>query len=126
MARVGMAAASADRAEPSLTAGETDAANDLRRIVAASIEAAIIRAAQLAVAGAHADAARIVDEAMAGADPGNAGWLLPIEPLLHVGAHAAVWVRAARSPPEPRRLTRIRTFQDIQKDILPGGGHDTG
>ena len=58
----------------------------------ASIEAAIIKGAQLALAGAHADAARVVDEAMAGADPGSAGWLLPIEPLLHVGAHAAIWV----------------------------------
>ena len=39
------------------------------------------------------EAARIVDEALAGAAPGNAGWLLPIEPLLHVTARPDVWAR---------------------------------
>ena len=40
------------------------------------------------------DAARIVDEALAGATAGNAGWLLPIEPLLQVTAHPDIWARA--------------------------------
>jgi hypothetical protein len=30
-------------------------------------------------------AARLVDAALVEAPPGNAGWLVPIEPLLHVG-----------------------------------------
>ena len=61
---------------------------------ALSVEVALFRAAQLVVAGAHADAARIVDEALAGAAPGNTGWLLPIEPLLQVALHPDIWVRA--------------------------------
>ena len=88
LARIGMVAASADGSL--VPSGETVSERPGDR--PASIEAAIIKGAQLALAGAHADAARVVDEAMAGADPGSAGWLLPIEPLLHVGAHAAVWV----------------------------------
>jgi hypothetical protein len=48
----------------------------------------------LAVAGGHTEAARVVDEALAGAEAGDAGWLLPIEPLLHVTAHSAIWARA--------------------------------
>ncbi len=57
------------------------------------VDAAVCQAAQLVVAGAHAEAARIVDEALAGAAGGNAGWLLPIEPLLQVTAHPDVWAR---------------------------------
>jgi hypothetical protein len=59
-----------------------------------SIDEALILGAQLSVAGGHAEAARLVDEAMAAAYPGSAGWLLPIEPLLHVSAHAALWAPA--------------------------------
>jgi hypothetical protein len=59
-----------------------------------SVDAAMCRAAQLVVAGAHPAAARIVEEAMAGDAPGNAGWLLPIEPILRVTAHPDVWARA--------------------------------
>ena len=44
-------------------------------------------AARLAVAGAHIEAAGTLEEALAGAAAGNAGWLLPVEPLLHVTAH---------------------------------------
>ena len=61
---------------------------------ALSVDAAVVRAAQLALKGAHADAARLVDEALAGAPPGSAGWLLPIEPLLGVSARPDVWTRA--------------------------------
>jgi DNA-binding winged helix-turn-helix (wHTH) protein/Tfp pilus assembly protein PilF len=59
-----------------------------------AVDGAMVRAAQLVLAGAHADAARIVEDALAGAAPGNAGWLLPIEPLLHVNSHPDVWTRA--------------------------------
>ena len=61
---------------------------------APSIDAAVFQAAQLVAAGAHAAAAGLVAEALAGAAPGNAGWLLPIEPLLHVTARPEIWARA--------------------------------
>ena len=57
------------------------------------VDAAVCQAAQLVAAGAHAEAARIVDEALAAATGGNAGWLLPIEPLLQVTAHPDIWAR---------------------------------
>lgn len=56
-----------------------------------SIDAAVVRAAILGLAGRHADAAQLVDEALIGAPPGNAGWLLGVEPLLHVSAHPEAW-----------------------------------
>jgi DNA-binding winged helix-turn-helix (wHTH) protein len=59
-----------------------------------SVDAALGQAAQLVVAGAHSEAARILDDALAVAAPGNAGWLLPIEPLLHVTARPDMWARA--------------------------------
>ncbi|HEY3042985.1 MAG TPA: winged helix-turn-helix domain-containing protein [Vicinamibacterales bacterium] len=59
-----------------------------------AVDAALLQAAQLAVAGAHAEAARIVGDALAGAAPGSAGWLLPLEPLLHVSAHPDIWAPA--------------------------------
>jgi len=59
-----------------------------------SVDAAVCRAAQLVAAGAHAEAARIVEEAIAAAAAGNTGWLLPIEPLLHVTTHPELWARA--------------------------------
>jgi DNA-binding winged helix-turn-helix (wHTH) protein len=61
-----------------------------------SVDAAIVQAAQLVVAGAHdahTTAARLLGEALASAAPGNAGWLLPLEPLLHVTAHQEIWAR---------------------------------
>ena len=56
-----------------------------------SVDAAIVHAALLVTAGAHDDAARVLDEALAGAPDGNAGWLLPIEPLLNVAARPDCW-----------------------------------
>jgi hypothetical protein len=58
-----------------------------------SLDTAIVQGAQLAVAGVHTEAARVVDEALTGAEAGDAGWLLPIEPLLNVTAHSAIWAR---------------------------------
>jgi DNA-binding winged helix-turn-helix (wHTH) protein len=65
-----------------------------------SVDAAFIVAAAFVRAGDHAAAARRVDDALAAAPAGNAGWLLPIEPLLHVIAHPDVWAAA---------LARLRT-----------------
>ena len=85
MARVGLA-----------IAGGT--AKEARRTTASagphpSVDAAIVHAVQLAAAGAHDDAARVLDEALAVAPSGNAGWLLPIEPLLNVAARPDCWTR---------------------------------
>jgi hypothetical protein len=54
----------------------------------------------MALRGAHAEAAALVDRALAAAPPGNAGWLVPVEPLLNVSAHPVVWIPA---------LSRLRT-----------------
>jgi DNA-binding winged helix-turn-helix (wHTH) protein len=67
---------------------------------AVSVDAAFVVAAAFVRSGNHAEAARLVDEALAVAPPGNAGWLLPIEPILHVTAHADIWAPA---------LARLRT-----------------
>ena len=65
-----------------------------------SVDAAFIVAAALVRSGNHAEAARLVDDALALAPAGNAGWLLPIEPLLQVTGHPDVWAPA---------LARLRT-----------------
>ena len=56
-----------------------------------SVDGAIGRAVGLVLAGKHGEAAALVDQALAAAPAGNAGWLLPVEPLLHVSAHSATW-----------------------------------
>jgi DNA-binding winged helix-turn-helix (wHTH) protein len=56
-----------------------------------SVDVALVTAAVLGHAGRHGEAARAVDEALAAAPPGNAGWLLPLEPLLHVTAQPDQW-----------------------------------
>jgi DNA-binding winged helix-turn-helix (wHTH) protein len=60
----------------------------------ASVEGAIGHAIALASAGKHGDAATIVDQALAAAEPGNAGWLLPVEPMLQVSSHPDIWAFA--------------------------------
>lgn len=93
MARVGLVAAGAPhRNSFPLPAADTPVEPPGHR--APSVAAAVVRAAHLVITGAHADAARIVEEAMADAAAGDAGWLLPIEPLLRVTAHQDVWARA--------------------------------
>ncbi len=59
----------------------------------ASIDQAFVRAAWLARRGDPAAAATIVDTAIASAPAGNAGWILPVEPLLDVAHHREVWAR---------------------------------
>ena len=46
------------------------------------------------MAGAHDEAGRLVDNALAFAPPGNAAWLLPVEPLLGVAARPESWAGA--------------------------------
>ena len=93
MARAGLVAA-ARHSERSLPAPPASGSSEAPGGGALSIEAAMVRAAQLVAAGNHAAAARSVDEALAGGTAGNAGWLLPIEPLLHVSAHPEAWASA--------------------------------
>jgi len=45
----------------------------------------------LNAAGDAARAVQIVDKALAAAPPGNAGWLLPVEPLLNISRNPDVW-----------------------------------
>lgn len=56
-----------------------------------SINTAILKAAELVLAGNHEQAADLLHRALAAAPPGQSGWLLPIEPLLGVAAHPASW-----------------------------------
>jgi tetratricopeptide (TPR) repeat protein len=55
------------------------------------VDLAFGRAASLVLTGRHPEAATLVDAALAHAEPGNAGWLLPVEPLLHVSARPDAW-----------------------------------
>jgi DNA-binding winged helix-turn-helix (wHTH) protein len=92
MARVGLVASGASSSiAPALV--ETAGGQAIRRRTS-PVDAAVFQAAQLAVAGAQAEAARILDDALAAEPAGNAAWLLPIEPLLQVTAHPDVWARA--------------------------------
>jgi DNA-binding winged helix-turn-helix (wHTH) protein/Tfp pilus assembly protein PilF len=56
-----------------------------------TVDAAIVNAAILALKGKHPEAAGVCGEALAHADPGSAGWLLAVEPLLYPTAYREVW-----------------------------------
>ena len=83
LARLGLAGAYA-----------SDAAVAGRHEHGASVDATIAHALVLARAGKHVEAAALVEQALAAAPPGNAGWVIPIEPLLHVSAQPDIWVAA--------------------------------
>lgn len=70
------------------------------RVSAPSFDAALAQAALLVVAGDVDEGMRLIDHALAAAPPGNAGWLLPVEPLLNVAAAPDTWAPV---------LTRLRT-----------------
>jgi len=91
MARVGLVAAGS--LDP-IAARPVDRDTEQPGRRAPSVDGAVVQAAQLVIGGASTEAARVVDEALALAAPGNAGWLLPIEPLLNVAAHPDIWARA--------------------------------
>jgi DNA-binding winged helix-turn-helix (wHTH) protein len=69
-------------------------------VPAPSFEAAIGQAIVLVGAGDAASAARCVDQALGVAAPGNAGWILPIEPLINIAATPDIWLPV---------LARLRT-----------------
>jgi len=89
MARVGLMAAGATG-----SAKPFDQDRSAKALAERSpVDAAMVQAAQLVAGGAHAEAARLVDEALASTPAGNAAWLLPIEPLLNVAARPDPWAR---------------------------------
>jgi tetratricopeptide (TPR) repeat protein len=53
---------------------------------------ALASAIRLALGGSHPAAARAIGDALVAADEGNALWLLPVEPFLHVSARPELWV----------------------------------
>ena len=57
----------------------------------AGVEAATAEAVGEALAGHHATAAAIVGAALQAAPAGSAGWMLPVDPFLNVGAHPTEW-----------------------------------
>ena len=65
-----------------------------------AVDAAMGRAAVMAGAGGAEDAAPLLDEALASAGPGSAGWLIPVDPLLNVPAREAAFAQV---------LARLRT-----------------
>src|SRR5262245_9601431 len=58
-----------------------------------SFEGSLIEAVRLTLVGAHQEAAHCVEASLAVTAPGSAGWLLPVEPLLHVNSQPEVWAR---------------------------------
>jgi DNA-binding winged helix-turn-helix (wHTH) protein/Tfp pilus assembly protein PilF len=56
-----------------------------------AVDAAMARAVAPVHGGDIAGAALVVETALNSAPPGNAGWLLPLEPLLHVQGDLAAW-----------------------------------
>jgi hypothetical protein len=69
-------------------------------VSAPSFDAALTQAALLVVAGEVQDAMRLVEHALTAAPPGNAGWLIPVEPMLHVVGAQDLWAPV---------LARLRT-----------------
>lgn len=57
------------------------------------VDEAMVRSVALVLQGRHDEAARLCADALARAEPGPAGWILPVDPLLNASAHADVWAR---------------------------------
>lgn len=58
------------------------------------VDLAMLKATLLALKGKHGEAARVCGDALAQAEPGPAGWLLPVDPLLYATAHRDAWTQA--------------------------------
>jgi len=58
---------------------------------AVSFDQHIAAAIRLTHEGRAEEAAALIGQQLSGAPPGNAGWLIPIEPLLQVERHQAEW-----------------------------------
>ena len=60
------------------------------------VETQFLAAVALNAAGDADRAVQIVDRALAAAPPGNAGWLLPVEPLLNISRNPDAWAPVLR------------------------------
>lgn len=58
-----------------------------------NVDLAMANAATLVLNGKHDLAARVCGEALAHAEPGPAGWILPVDPLLNPLRHTDAWAR---------------------------------
>lgn len=58
------------------------------------VDAAMYEAAHLVLAGRAPEAAPVVERALDAAPSGNAGWLLPVEPLIQTEAAPEIWAAA--------------------------------
>jgi hypothetical protein len=58
-----------------------------------TVDVAIVEAAALALEGKHREAALLCGEALTHAEPGPAGWLLPVDPLLYATEHHHEWAQ---------------------------------
>jgi DNA-binding winged helix-turn-helix (wHTH) protein len=85
LARLGLAAVG-DRESRSVA---DPAANRL-----SPVDVALGRAVRLVLDNRHAEAAGLVSDALAATEADNAGWLLPVEPILHVSARPEAWAQA--------------------------------
>lgn len=56
-----------------------------------AVERALVHAAALTIARRDAEAARVVDAALAESGDGSGGWLVPVEPLLDVASSPSAW-----------------------------------
>lgn len=66
----------------------------LAAVPAGDVDAAMARAAARCAVGAFDEGAAIVERALDAAPPGSAGWLLPVDPWLHVRVRPAIWAGA--------------------------------
>jgi DNA-binding winged helix-turn-helix (wHTH) protein/cytochrome c-type biogenesis protein CcmH/NrfG len=57
------------------------------------VDVAMIKSAFLALDGKHTEAARVCGDALAQVEPGPAGWMIPVDPLLHATAHGDAWAQ---------------------------------
>lgn len=80
LARLGLAALRAD-----------DGAANQPMSPPSSVDGAMGQAVALVLAGRHGEAAALIDQTLTAAPAGNAGWLVPVEPLLHVSARPTIW-----------------------------------
>jgi tetratricopeptide (TPR) repeat protein len=85
MAHAGLAILDADGGVPSLSSPDGGSV---------PVDLAVAHAARLVWVGDAPAAAAAFTSALAAAPPGNAGWLLPIEPLLGVSRARDVWTPA--------------------------------
>jgi hypothetical protein len=100
LALVGLSLAQETPAERDTLHARIDRRLDQLDASGLSVERAVARAAIAVSSAGPLDAARILDEALASASSGSAGWLIPVDPLLNITAHDPAFARV---------LVRLRT-----------------